>query len=70
MKAMKKSYSGPTLSITMFGDGIRTEAQAITVSGLDDGTGDFGNPTLVKAGITRTVQSNAAAAGRIIQFNE
>lgn len=66
---MKKSYSNPALSITMFGDGIRTEAGVATVSGLDDGTGNFGNPKLVKNGITRTVQSRAAAAAQIMQFD-
>lgn len=68
---MKKSYSDPALSITMFGDGIRTEAGVATVSGLDDGTGNFGDPTLAKidVGITRTVQSRAAAAAQIMRFD-
>lgn len=66
---MKKSYSNPALSITMFGDGIRTEAGVATVSGLDDGTGNFGDPELVKNGITRTVKSNAEAAAQIMRFD-
>lgn len=66
---MKKSYSDPALSITMFGDGIRTEAGVATVSGLDDGTGNFGVPELVKNGIMRTVKSNAEAAAQIMRFD-
>lgn len=67
-ETMKKRYSVPELNITLFGDGIRT-AQVMMISGIDDGVGNFTEANIKPTSMT-TIQSNAAAAVQIIQFND
>ena len=67
-ETMKKRYSVPELNITLFGDGIRT-AQVSPLSGVDDGVGKFTGANIKPMSMT-TIQSNAAAAVQIIQFND